>query len=103
MSATIIVKPEREANLILPLIQSAVNAEITRLDLALQLAEARLQPFEQKYHISSTEFIESWTAEDLENGDEEYIAWAGEYQLKQRLSTKLTQLRTLSYEPATVY
>lgn len=103
MSATIIVKPEREATAILPLIQSAVNAEIARLELALQLAEERLQPFEQKYHISSTEFMESWTAEDLEDGDEEYIAWAGEYQLKQRLFTKLTQLRTLSYEPATVY
>lgn len=103
MSATIIVKPEREATAILPLIQSAVNAEIARLELALGLAEERLQPFEQKYHISSTEFMNSWTAEDLEDGDEEYIAWAGEYQLKERLFTKLTQLRTLSYEPATVY
>lgn len=103
MSATIIVKPEREATAILPLIQSAINAEIARLELALQLAEDRLQPFEQKYHISSSEFMESWAAEDLENGDEEYIAWAGEYQLKQRLFKKLTQLRTLSYEPATIY
>ena len=32
-------------------------------------------------------------AEDLEGGDDEYITWAGEYQLMQRLEQKLGQLQ----------
>jgi hypothetical protein len=62
------------------------------LQLALGLARKRLAQFEQKYGVSSDHFITTMVAEDLEGGDEEYVRWAGEYKLKQRLEEKLHKL-----------
>lgn len=74
------------------LVRSAIASEIAKLELGLVLAQQRLRPFEQKYHVSSERFIAEFAAEDLESGDDEYVRWAGEYQLKQRLEAKLAQL-----------
>jgi len=35
--------------------------------------------------------------EDLEGGDDEYVRWAGEYKLIQRLQEKLQQLLEIEY------
>jgi|YNPBryantNP2012_1023418.scaffolds.fasta_scaffold21262_3 hypothetical protein len=75
------------------LVQSAIASEIAKLELGLALAQQRLRPFEHKYHVSSEHFIAEFAAEDLEGGDDEYVRWAGEYQLKQRLETKLARLK----------
>jgi hypothetical protein len=37
------------------------------------------------------------TAEDLEGKDKEYVHWAGEYKLMQRLQDKLHKLQEISY------
>ena len=97
MNATIYVEPAQEAKQILSLVKAAVDAEIARLRLALDMAEKRLVPFEQKYQITSDKFISDLTADDLEGGDDEYVVWAGEYRLKQRLQTKLQQLQAIQY------
>jgi len=36
-------------------------------------------------------------AEDLEGGDDEYVRWAGEYKLIQRLQERLLKLQEISY------
>jgi hypothetical protein len=36
-------------------------------------------------------------AEDLKGGDDEYVRWAGEYKLMQRLQEKLRQLQEINY------
>lgn len=54
---------------------------------------SRLLLFEHKYGVSSEYFIAEMAAEDLEDGDEEYVQWAGEGQLMQRLQEKLDSLR----------
>jgi hypothetical protein len=56
-----------------------------------------LVPFERKYGVTSEHFISEWAAEDLEEGDDEYVRWAGEYKLMQRLQQKLQRLREISY------
>jgi hypothetical protein len=61
------------------------------------MAQKRLAPFEQKYQVTSEYFITEMAAEDLAGGDDEYVTWAGEYQLKQRLQEKLRQLQEISY------
>ena len=73
------------------------EGEIARLELAVKLARERLVPFEQKYGVTSEHFISEWAAEDLEGGDDEYVRWAGEYKLMQRLQEKLQRLREISY------
>ncbi len=82
---------------LLCLVQSAMAREMASLELAIQLARQRLQPFEQKYGVTSAEFQAHYTAEDLSGGDEEYVQWAGEYQLWQKLVEKLTLLKGIYY------
>lgn len=79
------------------LIQSAIEAEISRLELAVKNARKRLAQFEQKYGVSSEQFLADMAAEDLAGGDDEYVQWAGEYQLTQRLIRKLSQLQGIEY------
>lgn len=97
---TIYIEPAQEASEVLPLVQSAIKSEIVRLELALKMAEQRLAPFEQKYGVASDYFIAEMAAEDLTGGDDEYVSWAGEYALKQRLQEKLRQLQEISYGDA---
>ena len=87
------VEPLEQAQQLLPLVRAAVNSEIDRLELALKLARERLLPFERKYGVSSKRFIEEMTAEDLQGGDDEYVQWAGEYRLMQRLEERLVRLQ----------
>ena len=65
--------------------------------LGLQLAQKRLLPFEQKYGVTSTQFAAEMTAEDLAGGDDEYVRWAGEYRLMERLQAKLQRLQEVEY------
>ena len=95
--STIYVEPAQNANQVLTLVQSAIEGERTRLELSLKLARERLVPFEQKYSVSSEYFISEMAAEDLKGGDEEYVRWAGEYRLMQRLQEKNRQLREINY------
>ena len=89
---------EREE--VLRLVNAAITSEEHRLELALELARKRLATFETTYHVSSETFITTYTAEDLPGGDDEYVEWAGEYKLKQRLQTHLERLRGVRYASA---
>ena len=73
------------------------ESQVARLELGLQLARKRLAPFEQKYGVTSEYFISEMAAEDLEGGDDEYVRWAGEYKLMQRLQEKLQELVEIRY------
>ena len=96
MGAVYITSTKNETDL-LHLIQSAIESEMRRLEIGIQLARERLEQFEKRYGVSSDYFIEHMAAEDLEGGDDEYVQWAGEYYLWQRLRSKLEQLRSLQY------
>lgn len=100
--STIFVQPVERAELLLPLVRAAVDGEIVRLELALNLARARLLPFERKYGVTSEHFIKHMSAEDLEGSDDEYVQWAGEYHLMQRLEEKLVRLQEVEYSDTAV-
>jgi hypothetical protein len=94
MMSTIYVEPAQKSSDVLGLVCSAIESQIAKLELGLEMAKKRLASFEQKYGVSSDYFISEMTAEDLEGGDDEYVRWAGEYKLMQRLQEKL-RLRSL--------
>ena len=100
--STIFVQPVDRAEQLLPLVRAAVDGEIVRLELALELARERLLPFERKYGVTSEHFIEKMAAEDLEGSDDEYVQWAGEYHLMQRLEEKLVRLQEVEYSDTAV-
>ena len=95
--ATLYVEPIHESGEILQLVRSAIESEVVKLELALKMAVKRLAPFEEKYGVTSEHFIVEMTAEDLEGKDDEYVHWAGEYKLMQRLQDKLRKLQEISY------
>jgi hypothetical protein len=97
MMATLYIEPSQESGEILRLVRSAIESEVRKLELALKMAVKRLAPFEEKYGVTSEYFIAEMTAEDLEGKDDEYVHWAGEYQLMQRLQGKLRKLQEISY------
>ena len=102
--ATLYIEPIHESREILRLVQSAIESEVVKLELALKMAVKRLAPFEEKYGVTSEHFLMTMTAEDLEGKDDEYVHWAGEYKLMQRLQDKLRKLQEISYhDPNLLY
>jgi hypothetical protein len=94
--STLLIQTDTGSQDLVTLIRDAIRAEVTRLELALEVAQKRLAVFETRYGVSSAQFADQWTAEDLEGGDDEYVTWAGEYKLTQRLRQKLEQLREVT-------
>lgn len=80
-----------------------LEAEISRIKYSLSLIEKRLQEFEKKYNTSSENFIENWTAEDLDDKDMEYIVWAGEYKHFTGLKKRLNTIKNIKHVSAGIY
>jgi hypothetical protein len=95
----IILKTEMPDKAVSILIE-ALETESFRLKYSLKLIKKRLSKFEKKYQVSSEKFINDWSAEDLENKDMEYVAWAGEYKLSKRLNERLAALESIEYVPS---
>ena len=62
---TLYIEPIHESGEILRLVQSAIESEVAKLELALKMAVKRLAPFEEKYGVTSEYFLATMTAEDL--------------------------------------
>ena len=77
------------------ILQKTIRAEILRMEQGKAQIEQKLRKFEQKYQTSSSEFIISWTAENLEGKDLEYIEWSGEYQCLENIKQDLQILLSL--------
>ncbi|MEZ4707878.1 MAG: hypothetical protein R3A44_11760 [Caldilineaceae bacterium] len=94
---TIYIESPAETNGVHQLVRAAIESEINRLELALAMARKRMEPFETQYGVTSNFFMEEMAAEDLKGGDDEYVHWAGEYKLTERLQHKLRQLKEIDY------
>ena len=82
---------------IIELLKSAVSSKIARVQLSIDMTQQKLFEFEKKYDVSSEQCLKNMAAEDLDGGDMEYIEWAGEYQILQRLEKQLKQLQGIEY------
>jgi len=88
--------PEKASDIL----KEALTTEASRLKYSLNLARKRLKRFENKYNISSEEFINKWASEDLKGKDLEYVEWAGEYHLFSRLNERLAVLESIENVPS---
>ena len=75
----------------------ALTMEKSRLQYSLELSRKRLAEFEKKYNVSSLDFLENWSAEDLEGQDMEYVKWAGEYRLASSLLQRIDILNGITH------
>ena len=82
---------------VLPLIQSAIIAKIKRIEIGLRKTEQTIQHFERKYQIPSEQFMTTYTADDLEGGDDDYVSWMGELQLRNAIREELSILQHIEY------
>ena len=78
-------------------IKSAISAEIKRLEIGLNRTNREIKRFEEEYKVSSEVFLKELTAEDLKGGDDEYIRWAGELKIKDRILDELKKLKDIEY------
>ena len=78
-------------------IKSAISAEIKRLETGLNRTNREIKRFEDEYKVSSEVFLTEITAEDLKGGDDEYIRWAGELKIKDRILDELKKLKDIEY------
>ncbi len=79
------------------IIKSAISAEIKRLEVGLNKTNKEIKKFEEKYKISSEIFLKQLTAEDLKGGDDEYIRWAGELKIRDRILEDIKKLKDIEY------
>jgi len=79
------------------LVRTAVLAELKRLELALNKTDKIISKFEELHNISSDTFLKDVSAEDLHGGDEEYVQWSGELQLRRRIIKDIQQLKSIEY------
>jgi hypothetical protein len=79
-------------------VPQALESHKTRLQAGIERTKVRLAQFEQRYGVDTAHFLREMTAEDLEDGDLEYVEWAGEAKLLKRLETKLAELEHARYQ-----
>ena len=82
---------------ILDIIRDAISAEIKRLEIGLGKTDKQIKEFETEYNVSSATFQKEFTAEDMKKGDLEYIEWAGELKIREKITTDLKKLQEIEY------
>jgi hypothetical protein len=75
----------------------AIESYKRKLKANIARTQRRLKQFEDRYVVDTSHFLEKMTAEDLNNGDIEYVEWAGEAQLLQGLTAELAELEYAHY------
>lgn len=81
----------------LDLVRSAIAAEVNRLELGIRTTERHIHVFEDRYQVSSDIFLREYSAEDLADGDQEYVVWAGELNLRDLIASQLKTLKGIQY------
>jgi hypothetical protein len=82
----------------LDLIRSAIIAEVSRLKLGLGATNRHIHSFEERYGVTSEIFLREFTSESLVGGDQEYVVWAGELKIYERIAAQLDTLRDVQYD-----
>ncbi|MCA6509624.1 MAG: hypothetical protein ACK6CP_14660 [Pseudanabaena sp.] len=77
------------------ILQRTIRAEVLRMQQGKVAIEQKLKQFEEKYQVSSNDFIASWTAENLDGKDMEYVEWVGEYRCLENIKQDLQILVSL--------
>jgi len=80
-----------------PLIEAAIHNELRLLENGVRRTEKRLKSFEEKYNLSTNDFLQRYEKDELSETldcDE----WVGEYRLLGRLREKVSTLQEIHIE-----
>jgi hypothetical protein len=81
------------------IIKTAIAAEVKRLEIGLRKTNRQIKRFENTYKVSSQLFLKDLAAEDMKRGDREYVEWAGELEIREKILTDLKRLKEIEYVP----
>jgi hypothetical protein len=84
----------------LDVIKSALAAQVKRLEFGLKKTDKQIKKYEKRYGVSSVVFQKEIAAEDIKEGDDEYIRWAGELKLRERIEADLRHLKEIEFVAA---
>ena len=82
---------------VVDVIKNAVSAEIKRLEIGLYKTNKQIEKYETEYNITSEVFQKKYGAENLKGGDREYIEWAGELKIREKIREDLSKLKEIEY------
>ena len=82
---------------VIDVVKSAVLAEVKRMEIGLRKTNEQIEILEKKYNVSSDKFLRNFRAEDLEGGDREYVQWAGEIEIRGKITDELNKLKDIEY------
>jgi phage shock protein A len=94
MGELTLISPRPEP--IQPLVEAALANEVRLLEVGLRQTEHRLQLFEEKYQLSTPEFINRYANDEIEE-TLETIEWLGEYRMAQRIQEKIDRLKEIRF------
>ena len=76
-------------------ISRAIQREINMLSLAVRISKDALRIFERRYDMPSENFFDRMEHGELGDSDD-FIEWAGEYELLLRTQNELHELQTIT-------
>jgi len=79
-----------------PLITAALENELRLLEAGVQRTRLRLKTFEQKYRFSTSEFMEKYEKDELDE-TLELAEWIGEQRMLERLRDKIDTLKGVRF------
>jgi len=83
-----------ETDTIKKLLTNGLEEERRRIKFALDLSDSTIRNYEEKYHMSSADFIEKFKNGEIEENDDTFNWWA-EYKLRNELSQKIRTIEDI--------
>ena len=82
---------------VIDIVQAAISSEIKRLEIGLYKTNKQIEKYEIGYNVTSEGFQKEFSAEDMRKGDQEYIEWAGELKIREKITADLEKLKEIEY------
>ena len=82
---------------VIDIVQAAISSEIKRLEIGLYKTNKQIEKYETEYNVTSEVFQKEFSAEDMRKGDQEYIEWAGELEIREKITSDLKKLKEIEY------
>ena len=82
---------------VIDIVRAAISSEIKRLEIGLYKTNKQIEKYEIEYNVTSEVFQKGLSAEDMRKGDQEYIEWAGELKIREKIMADLKKLKEIEY------
>ncbi len=79
-----------------PLVEAALHNELRFVQANIQRAEQKLQAFEIRFGMSTTDFLQRYENDELQE-TLDFVEWIGEYRLLERLREKASTLQEIRF------